>query len=165
MNLTKIFDMQKELDKQIAKKSQDANPDLNVEDIKVQKTLALIIEAAEYINEVQSFKYWKIHKDIKKSAVTEEFADLIHFLVNFSYKFEIDPEIEPLILSDDINIQFQQLFIAIADIMKEINKTNILKAFQVALGSFVMLGYNYDDLFAAYEAKNRKNYERIANNY
>ncbi|WLP85805.1 dUTP diphosphatase [Mycoplasma seminis] len=165
MNLTTIFQMQKELDFQIAKKSHDANPNLNKDDIKVQKTLALIIEAAEYINEVQSFKYWKIHKDIEKSAVTEEFADLIHFLVNFSYKFDIDPEIEPLILSQDINIQFQQLFIAIADIMKNICKENILKAFQIALGSFVMLGYNYDDLFQAYEAKNRKNYERIANNY
>ncbi|SJZ66881.1 Dimeric dUTPase, all-alpha-NTP-PPase (MazG) superfamily [Mycoplasmopsis verecunda] len=157
--------MQKELDKQISIKRKETHPELNSEDIKVQKTLALIIEAAEYINEVQSFKYWKIHRDIKKTAVTEEFADLIHFLVNFAYKYNIDPEITPLIVSNDINIQFQQLFIDIAEIMKEVNKENILRAFKVALGSFTMLGYDYDDLFYAYEKKNRKNYERIANNY
>ncbi|WP_324672539.1 dUTP diphosphatase [Mycoplasma sp. 888] len=165
MNLIKIFEMQKELDNKIREKSLSLNPTFNKEDFIVQKTLALLIEAAEYVNEVQSFKYWKLQKNVNKLAVTEEFADLIHFLVNFAYKFDVLPEIEPKIINQDINIQFQHLFISLANIMKKVNKSNIEYAFQVALGSFVMLGFTYEDLYDAYVLKNQKNYDRIKNNY
>ncbi|QNM93599.1 dUTP diphosphatase [Mycoplasma sp. Pen4] len=165
MNLTHIFQMQKELDEKIAAKSKKANPDLTENDFLVQKTLALVIEAGEFINEVQSFKYWKLNKNIDSDALTEEFADLLHFLVNFAYLYELSPIIEPVIASEDINIQFQQLIIATAELMKEINKDNIKKIFELALGSFVMLGYDYDDLYQAYLRKNTKNHLRIKNNY
>ncbi|RIV17015.1 dUTP diphosphatase [Mycoplasmopsis gallopavonis] len=165
MNLKEIFEMQKSLDEKINEKRKKNNPNLSKKDVEIQKTLALIVEAGEFINEVQSFKYWKINKNIKRQAVMEEFADLLHFLVNFAYSYRIDPVIEPLILNQDINYQFQQLFISITDLMKNLNQETIQRAFEISLGAFVMLGFNYGDLFQAYFLKNQKNYQRLYSNY
>ncbi|WP_208665003.1 dUTPase, partial [Mycoplasma nasistruthionis] len=95
MNLSSIFQMQKELDNKIELKAKKLNPKLNSNDLQVQKSLALIIEAGEFINEVQSFKYWKLNKNIQKNKVTEEFADLLHFFVNLAINYDLKPIIEP----------------------------------------------------------------------
>ncbi|WP_036452432.1 dUTP diphosphatase [Mycoplasma buteonis] len=165
MNLSKIFEMQKALDQKINLKRLKNHPELSKKDVEVQKTLALIIEAGEFINEVQSFKYWKVHREIKSNNVTEEFADLIHFLVNFGYEYQVNPEIEPVYVSDDINRQFQELFISITNLMQNICADTIYRAFQIAIGSFLMLGYGYENLFQAYFYKNQKNYKRYYSNY
>ncbi|TDV24169.1 dimeric dUTPase (all-alpha-NTP-PPase superfamily) [Mycoplasmopsis mustelae] len=172
MNLTILFDMQKKLDAQIDIKRKKTQPKLTNKDILIQKTLALIIEAGEYVNEVQSFKYWKNQKNIDEQKITEEFADLLHFLINLAYAYEVNPIIEPKILNKDINIQFQELFYQIAQIISVL-KTNdfqtiqnqILKVFEIAIGSFVMLGFSYAQLFQAYFYKNQKNFKRIYSNY
>ncbi|WP_426461354.1 dUTP diphosphatase [Mycoplasma hafezii] len=165
MDLTKIFEMQKALDQKINLKRLKNHPELSSQQVEVQKTLALIIEAGEFINEVQSFKYWKIHRNVSVNNVTEEFADLIHFLVNFGYEYHVNPVIEPVFVSDDINKQFQELFISITDMMKNINKDTIYRVFQIAIGSFIMLGYDYGQLFQAYFYKNQKNYKRYYSDY
>ncbi|WP_208665002.1 dUTP diphosphatase, partial [Mycoplasma nasistruthionis] len=69
------------------------------------------------------------------------------------------------IVNDDINIQFQQLFIAITDFMQNSNQDTLLYAFEIALGSFVSLGYTQNDLNEAYLLKNNTNHQRIVNNY
>ncbi|VEU71062.1 Uncharacterized protein conserved in bacteria [Mycoplasmopsis glycophila] len=160
-----IFDMQKALDEKINLKRKTNHPNLTHKEIEIQKNLALIVEAGEFVNEVQSFKYWKMNKNIDQSAIKEEFADLLHFLVTFGYEHKVDSYIEPKIVSNDINVQFQELFVAIAKLMQEINHDHIKHIFEIALGSFVMLGYDYGDLFEAYFFKNQKNYQRLKNNY
>ncbi|VEU58473.1 dUTP diphosphatase [Mycoplasmopsis gallinacea] len=169
MNLSKIFEMQKDLDKEFSIKTKQTHPDLTEQDIHIQRTLALIVEAGEFINEVQSFKYWKINKNVNRELVLEEFADLVHFFVNFANTYNIEPIIKPLVLSDDINIQFQKLFLSISKIMYNKNtllvKRRIKRSFRIALGAFVKLGFTYDDLFEFYKFKNEKNYQRIKNNY
>ncbi|QGZ97341.1 hypothetical protein GE118_00805 [Mycoplasma sp. NEAQ87857] len=165
MNLAEIFEMQRKLDITIAEKRKKINPSLSEKDLEVQKQLALIVEAAEFVNEVQSFKYWKENKNISNSKIKEEFVDLLHFLVNFSNSYGVSSEITPKIVFTDINQQLRELFISIVNMMKNINKETITNVFEIALGTFKILGFSYTELFNAYYAKNQENYNRANNNY
>ncbi|MGZ9755417.1 dUTP diphosphatase [Mycoplasma sp. 394] len=172
MDLSLLFQLQKKLDQKIEQKQQLNHPELTKSDVLTQKTLALMIEAGEFVNEVQSFKYWKINKNVNLRNVTEEFADLLHFLINLAYAYDVNPFIKPRQISDDINQQFQQLFIGIGKIMQMANnadiqslKTQITKVFEIALGSFVMLGFTYGQMIQAYFYKNQKNFKRLYSNY
>ncbi|AKF41172.1 hypothetical protein MCANUFG4_01133 [Mycoplasmopsis canis UFG4] len=166
MNLIELFEMQKRLDKEIDKKRENICPNLNKKEIILQRLIALIVEAGEFINEVQSFKYWKQNKNQVKRKILEEFADLLHFFITLSYEHNVSPQFTPIKNEyNDINIQFKNLFISITDIMKDTNKETIKKAFEIALGSFLMLGYNYGELFQAYFLKNQTNYKRLYSNY
>ncbi|WP_025755591.1 dUTP diphosphatase [Mycoplasmopsis cricetuli] len=165
MDLTNIFRMQRDLDEKIQQKSFAENKHLTQQDILISGTIALIVEAAEFANEVQSFKYWKKNKNISKNKILEEFADLIHFLVSYSNRFSVNPQIEPRIISSKLNLQFQALFISLTEIMKNISKETITYAFEIAIGTFKMLNFDYDELYAWYLHKNKTNYQRIKNNY
>ncbi|QQH49790.1 dUTP diphosphatase [Mycoplasmopsis bovis] len=70
-------------------------------------------------NEVQSFKYWKANKSINREKALEEFADMLHFVGSFAYKYNVDPDIEPLILSDNVNKQICLLFSTISQCNKQ----------------------------------------------
>ncbi|WBP83896.1 dUTP diphosphatase [Mycoplasmopsis edwardii] len=166
MNLTELFEMQRRLDKEIDKKRNNINPQFTKKEITLQRMIALMVEAGEYINEVQSFKYWKQNKNLVCNKIHEEFADLLHFFITISYEYGIKPEFTPYINEyHDINIQFKELFISIAEMMKDINAINIRKAFEIALGSFLLLGYTYEEMFQAYFFKNQLNYKRLYTNY
>lgn len=158
--------MQKKLDEKIEKKHESISPNFSKKEITLQRTLALMVEASEFINEVQSFKYWKQNKNISKTKVLEEFVDLLHFFISLSYQNDVSHTLNPKINEyNDINLQFKELFINISEILKQPNKENIQISFEIALGCFEMLGYNYNELFEAYFFKNQKNYKRLYSNY
>ncbi|WP_322960964.1 dUTP diphosphatase [Mycoplasmopsis cynos] len=166
MNLTELFDMQKKLDKEIEKKCNTLNPKFTKKEMTLNRTIALMVEAGEFINEVQTFKYWKHNKLINKSNILEEFADLLHFYLTLAYENNVYPEFKPFINEyNDINLQFKELFISISNLMNNTTADNIRKSIEIALGSFVMLGYNYSELYQAYFFKNQKNYKRLYSDY
>ncbi|MCU4706920.1 dUTP diphosphatase [Mycoplasma sp. CSL7503-lung] len=165
MNLEILFELQKKLDTKIHQKRKTTHPEFSDKNIKTQKMLALIIEAAEYVNEVQSFKYWKNNKNINIEAIKEEFADLMHFLITIGYEHNVNPNFEPKIINDDINEQFKELFISISNLISNPNSQNVIYVFEIALGSFTMQGFSYSELFWSYFKKNQKNYKRLYSNY
>ncbi|QKT05573.1 dUTP diphosphatase [Mycoplasma sp. OR1901] len=165
MNLETLFELQKKLDSKIQRKREKTHPEFSDKNIKTQKMLALIIEAAEYVNEVQSFKYWKNNKNVNVEAIKEEFADLMHFLITIGYEHNVDPNFEPKIINSDINEQFKELFVSIGNLIENPNSTKVKYVFEIALGSFIMQGFNYSELFWSYFKKNQKNYKRLYSNY
>ncbi|UUM19636.1 MULTISPECIES: dUTP diphosphatase [unclassified Mycoplasma] len=165
MNLSRIFEMQKDLDEKIKEKSVDTDPNLSEDQIIMNGTIALIVEASEFANEIQSFKYWKKNKNIDNKKVLEEFADLVHFLVSFSNRYNVPHQIEPIVCSSNLNLQLQNLFIALTKIMQNPCKETVHNAFRIAIGTFEMLGFTYEQLCSWYIVKNQTNYQRILNNY
>ncbi|WP_268876892.1 dUTP diphosphatase [Mycoplasmopsis bovirhinis] len=90
----------------------------------------------------------------------------MHFFISLSYQNDVPHTLNPKINEyNDINLQFKELFINISEILKQPNKENIQISFEIALGCFEMLGYNYNELFEAYFFKNQKNYKRLYSNY
>lgn len=75
--LEEIFACQKELDEFIktARKL-----DFTEEEWVQKKSLALINEVSELLNEV-NYKWWKNKKEVDKSKVKEELVDVLHFLI------------------------------------------------------------------------------------
>ncbi|MGY5139597.1 dUTP diphosphatase [Mycoplasmopsis gallinarum] len=163
MNLKNIYEMQKELDKKIGERT-----DLNLPKPKKSKkaqVLALLVETAEFANEVQSFKYWKANKQINENKILEEFADVLHFLGSLGYQYKVDSDIEPLVASEDVNDQLSVLFSSITNAMHNLNKYVIAEIIALALGTVKILGYSNEEILKWYEIKNKINHERILNKY
>ncbi|UUD35692.1 dUTP diphosphatase [Mycoplasmopsis caviae] len=167
MNLSKIFTMQKELDEAItARNDINAKASKNkIREFHYMKLLALLVETAEFANEVQTFKYWKATKEVDKDKALEEFADILHFVGSFAYQYDVEPNINPLIMSRDVNKQICLLFQTISSATNNINKFVIGEILALTLGTAKLLGYTQKDLLEAYYSKNKKNYERIKNKY
>ena len=159
MNLKKIIEQQVLLDNAI----REAH---SVEQNHTEKMIiALYTEIGEFANEVQSFKYWKKIKEINESNLLEEYADGLHFLMSFAIKTTCHHIIEPLILFDDVNLQCLAMFESVTDIVKNISKENVEKSIAIYFGLAKLLNISDDKINEAYMFKNKKNFERIKNNY
>ncbi|CBH40490.1 dUTP diphosphatase [Mycoplasmopsis agalactiae] len=167
MNLKKIFEMQRELDKAIINRNDvDASSsNITQAEFDEMKLLATLVETAEFANEVQSFKYWKANKTINREKALEEFADILHFIGSFAYKYNVEPDIEPLILSNNVNRQICLLFSTISSAINNLNKYVIAQMLAIALGVAKLLNYSEDEIIHWYYVKNKKNYERIKERY
>lgn len=75
--LDQIFLMQGALDAYIAK---TRNLNFTTEEWVQKKSLALINEVSELVNEV-NYKWWKNAKTLDLPAIKEELVDILHFLV------------------------------------------------------------------------------------
>lgn len=159
MNFDKIIEKQIILDEAI-KKAHSINVD-NYD----KMLIALYTEIGEFANEVQSFKYWKKTKQIDRLKMLEEFADGLHFLISFAIKYNVSKIIEPLVLSNDINLQILAMFQATSKLVKKINKRNIEKAIAIYIGIARLLSISDEEINEAYFLKNIINFERIKSNY
>lgn len=161
MNLTKIFEMQKELDKSIY----ETHELDKVAHVKTKALVALLVEVGEFANEYAPFKYWKKSKAIKREAVLEEFVDGIHFLTSIANELNLDPEVKVIIANEDKSLQLAETFKAINILLSEYNVLNLAKAYGLYLGNAVLLKITEKEILNHYIAKNKINYERLKNNY
>lgn len=161
MDLNKIFNKQIELDKKINETHQVIKND----DWRIKAILALYVEVGELANEIQSFKYWKKNKTINNEFVKEEYADGLHFLLSFAIDLDINKNIEAVVLSQDINIQFIKIFDIINQLQNEYNSNTVKKALELYLGIAKLINLSDKEIEIAYLNKNKINFERIKNNY
>lgn len=208
MNLTKLFEMQRELDERIAKEK-----GLEGKDLLPQKILALQVELGECANEWRGFKFWskdqrprtrivcmvchgigEIYQSIDGIQVTcphcdgdgrenpsnpllEEYIDCLHFILSIG--LEIGYEVEDARYLhkhnvqvyknwDGITEQFGNTFSAISDLFQDLSNVEEedyeeLFLYFLALGE--MLGFTWDQIEAAYMAKNAVNHDRQSTGY
>lgn len=163
--IEKITELQRELDIHVRQ-----NNDIPEEqDLNLEKYIALKTEFFEFVNEIESFKYWKKNKG--KSHILEEACDTMHFIfslaidngakirLDMDFLKEVDPEkfeLNDLIGIVDANItdtfiskDWESLFIVLTLLLVIINKC----------------GFSADDLYNEYIRKNQINHDRQANNY
>lgn len=196
MNLTKLFEMQRELDERIVKEK-----GLENEYLLPQKILALQVELGECANEWRGFKFWsnrqtpkepeynwKPNEDgsnlvwepefgYKSYPLLEEYIDCLHFILSIG--LDIGYEIEDARYLHDHNIQvfksmygiteqFTDTFSAITEMIEDLPSVehefyeDIFLSF-LALGE--MLGFTWEQIEAAYMAKNEVNHNRQSTGY
>ena len=161
MNFTKIAEMQKTLDESYSK-----NGFFNNQYIEQKRLVAILVEIGEFANEYAPFKYWKQNKNINRKKVVEEFIDGIHFFSTFINKLKIDPKnIQANIKSEDMSLQLLYTFKAVLNTFENINKKNMLEAFEVFLGNAKLLNISFQEIENAYIEKNKINFNRIKNGY
>ncbi|TCG10464.1 dUTP diphosphatase [Mycoplasma todarodis] len=160
MDFTRILNMQSELDRNIEEAHGVEN-----EDLTNRKLVALIVEIGEFANEIRPFKYWKKTMDINEDHIKEEFVDGIHFFLSLTLKAGGSPVVDPIIVSEDQNIQLSTLFEETSKLNSKFTKEQLAKAFGIYMGMGKLAGLEETEIEKFYIEKNRVNYERVLNGY
>lgn len=118
MNLSKLFEMQRVLDKRIT----DVHPVQEGENRLAKKILALQVELGECANEWRGFKFWSEEQeprmkvvikepqgqcaDVIKYPLLEEYVDCLHFVLSIGNEIikKYGKDLKELVLNDEILI-------------------------------------------------------------
>lgn len=164
INLSEIFDQQIKLDQHI-----HSNHHLSYADVFDELKLALAVELGELANEVRCFKFWSFKQPSAKDVILEEYVDGIHFITSLAVAKNVKNYDQWLINVDskqidkkEITILFNQLF---GHVNRLKNKLNIVKWYKNYIKLGYALGFNFDEIKAAYTKKNQINHQRQNNNY
>lgn len=162
-NISKLFDMQRELDQHI-----ETQHNLQQEDLFDRKILALLVELGELANETRCFKFWSVKPASPKEVILEEFVDGIHFILSLGIErgfesVELPTVINPI--EDTLNQQFLALYQHISLLQKEQTFEAYQNVFIQFFGLALLFGFKQDEIEEAYIRKNEVNYERQQKGY
>ena len=171
INLEKLFETQKLLDKRIVDEHK-----LQGQDLLPKKILALQVELGELVNELpEIFKFWS-HKKNNYEKALEEYCDCLHFilsigndisLVNVSIKnlegefkdtLECFRHCNNWVVNLDYTLHETACYISTIEKVYE----NLISIF-LELGE--MLGFTTDQIEKSYYAKNAINHQRQTDKY
>ncbi|QQH54879.1 dUTP diphosphatase [Mycoplasmopsis bovis] len=160
--------MQKDLDKAIISRNDIDASNSKISQAEFDEMKLLANFQLKQLNSLMKFNHLnteRLTKALDREKALEEFADMLHFVGSFAYKYNVDPDIEPLILSDNVNKQICLLFSTISSAINNLNKYVISQMLAIALGVAKLLNYSEDEIIHWYYIKNKKNYERIKERY
>ena len=161
MNLTKLFDLQKELDMKIM-----SQHNLQNKLFLSQKTLALQVEIGELANETRCFKYWSTKGPSEKQVILEEFVDCLHFILSIGLDKNFnDINIKASNYYVDTTEQFLDLFTDVNDFLTCTSKDHYITLFEDFLGLGKSLDFSENDIEEAYLRKNSINHTRQDTGY
>lgn len=163
MNLKKLFDMQKGLDRHI-----EAQHQLDSDNLFNRKVLALLVELGELANETRCFKFWSLKGPSADDVILEEFVDGLHFILSLGIECEFEDKAELTFRteqSEDLTEQFLSLYQWIG----EFRETRMFHDYQTILNEYLhlagLMGFSMNQIEQAYIQKNEVNYERQQQGY
>ena len=159
MDLSKLFDMQRELDERIEKQHPRQPDDRRI----YSKLLALLVEIGELANETRCFKFWSNKGPSSKEKILEEGADVFHFLLSIGNEIHVKPSVEIIPIK---KISLDAQFLALYDQARLANiKEQWEWTFNLYVGLMETLGFTWDEVEAAYMRKNAVNHHRQESGY
>ncbi|ETT84192.1 dUTP diphosphatase [Viridibacillus sp. FSL R5-0477] len=189
MNLTKLFEAQAVLDRDIELR----HPVEDGEDRLSKKILALLVELGECANEFRGFKFWSNDQEprtIKKhyaddmgahfvwkttNPLLEEYVDCLHFILSIGNDLEIlnITAIEPLLRFESypnrtVMFVYSKLYREVTIMLNE-EKSVAWESYHYVLQWFLelgwLLGFTWEQIEQAYYDKNKINFERQKSGY
>lgn len=174
MDLTKFFELQKELDAHI----ESEHPREPGEDRLSKKILALQVEIGELAQEWRGFKFWSSDQEPRNhfrqgldggkdiSALLEEYVDCLHFILSIGLEKGLSTEYKyfAALYEDDVQGLFIQMM-SNADVLQTSDHRFYVMMVDrlIALGG--KLGFTWGQIEQAYFTKNATNHERQVNGY
>jgi dimeric dUTPase (all-alpha-NTP-PPase superfamily) len=165
MNLSKLYEIQAELDKRIVEKH-----NLQGEDLLPKKILALQVELGELANELpEVFKFWSNKKNNRENAL-KEYCDCLHLILSIGLDKGWGSGIEimeplPKVVTNKVTSQFNLLFRKISDFHSANTYMNYRWIINLFISLGEMLGFTWEEIEAAYLDKNKVNHERQDDGY
>ncbi|APC46468.1 dUTP diphosphatase [Aeribacillus phage AP45] len=168
MNLSKLFELQRQLDERIIREKE-----LEGKDLLPNTILALQVELGELANEWQGFKHWKTNPQ-PKPGMLEEYVDCLHFILSIGLEITepdmLDLKRWNLTKADNITEQFLWLMADVAELYNGLCNDGFNKFdYEFLLLRFIllgeMLGFTWEQIEAAYLQKNAINHERQESGY
>lgn len=184
MNLTKLFEMQRELDNRII-----SEKGLEGKDLLPQKILALQVELGECANEWRGFKFWSENQESrtvkyreklmtypdgeqyigheKYNPLLEEYIDCLHFLLSIGLETDIDTQDFGFVelVRDTTNETFLAVFEKINEFWYDSDDWNYEQTMNIFAGLGKMLGFTWEQIESEYMAKNEINHKRQSSGY
>ena len=161
IDLKKLYDLQADLDKEIAK-----NHNINYEVTHDKRLLALIVEIGELANETRCFKFWSNKGPSPKEITMDEYADGLHFFLSLGIPLKTEKFVYELSKNEgELTSQFHEVYRLIVDLREHYDLAHYQKALQYFLNIVLSLGYHAEDITKAYLAKLEVNHTRQATNY
>ncbi|AKL83263.1 dimeric dUTPase [Bacillus atrophaeus UCMB-5137] len=185
MNLEKMYEMQKALDKRIIKEK-----GLEGQDLLPNLILALQVELAECANEWRGFKHWsndrepricvidkkgQTAKEYYKNPLLEEYVDCLHFILSIGNRLgindsdticDIHSEYLRTINGSNTAKLFSFLFsISYSLIHRNLDKETYINLFTSFFTLGEQLGFTGEQVEAAYMEKNAVNHQRQQEGY
>lgn len=159
IDLTKQFEMQKQLDDYIIKKHK-----INLLKIRDDRILSVMDEICELMNKMRFHKYWSKNKNPKvgREDLLEEYVDTWHFILSIGNEIEIPQVHYGLDIRRTFSIQFRAAVFVANDIYTPIGWTLFVSIWK---GLGYMLKFTPEEVAAAYEKKYKENFERQDNDY
>ena len=163
--IEKITELQTELDIRVRK-----NNDISMEqDLNLEKYIALKTEFFEFVNEIESFKYWKKNKG--KSHILEEACDTMHFIFSLAIDNKAKIELKDNMFKGFKIEEYEMIDLmgvtdaVISDVYAEQNWEDLSIVLSFILIMINKCGFTATDLYKEYVRKNKINHDRQANNY
>ena len=159
MDLNKLFKAQAELDKHIVEEK-----GLQGQDLLKKKTVALICELYECVNESRFFKFWS-NKSMNRDNALEEYADTIHFAISIAN----DVGLDDYEFGDSRSRDLNDLTLGITNLATLIperpTKNNVRTLLNLIIKLGYQLGFTEDEVIEAYHSKNKENHLRQETGY
>ena len=156
-NLKPMLEIQKQLNQKIWQ-----TQNISFDQTKTQSHLCILVELMELCNETRCFSYWSKKRRSADEVILEEFADVLCFLFSDLIFLNIENiNIDESIEQEDnlsITIRFSQL-VNLYSSLDFKNETSYLTFASAVFNLGYALGFNIDDIFAAYNKKVLKNHQ------
>lgn len=136
------------------------------------KVIALKTEMYEFVNEIESFKYWKKNKN--KTKQLEEASDMLHFILSIANMLELELEdirIKDIDVYNDctLNVLTMKLdkltYQLSTDSYSDFDEVIMQQILEILVTMLGKIGYTSRDLIDAYIEKNEENHNRQLRNY
>lgn len=129
------------------------------------KIISLDIELAEFMNELETFKFWKKNKG--KGGELEEFADCLHFILSIANELRVECKLNYKIVEPSKDILKDYLYIKekLAVFNLDLDKIALLQVFSRLFRIAKALGWEWSEIEKAYLDKWKTNLERQKSNY
>ncbi|KAF0223620.1 MAG: dUTPase [Erysipelotrichaceae bacterium] len=161
LKLSEIRNLQIELDERIM-----ANHQVNRDQTRTKRILALLVEIAELANETRTFKFWSFKKASEKEVLLEELSDCVHFVISLG--IDLNDELESLEFKprlETLSVQFIDWMAEAARLETEFTVEQYQKVLSYIASVALALGFSAEDVATTYLKKNEINHHRQDNQY
>ena len=175
MNLSKLFETQKLLDKRIVDEH-----NLHGQDLLPQKILALQVELGELAQNWRGFKFWSRDQAPRtkevlewgnpqkyKNPLLEEFSDCLHFILSIGNDLELNIGLYTILPFKHKTIldQFSRTYYVIGDLGHDPSQSELILVLQHFITLGEMLGFTPEQIEQSYYQKNAINHQRQTDHY
>lgn len=164
MNLSKLFEIQMELDECIENKHPEIKNKNNLD----WKILALLVELGECANEWRGFKKWSNDQETRTEKMLEEYVDCLHFILSIGLEINYDTNKEFNVNENsykDVLTYFNETFLSIGLFYynrKDYDYSDLVVNL-LDLGTY--LGFTWEQIEKAFIDKTEISYQRQNNGY
>ncbi len=161
LKLSEIRNLQAELDERIM-----ANHQVNRDQTRTKRILALLVEIAELANETRTFKFWSFKKASEKEVLLEELSDCVHFVISLG--IDLHDQSESLIFKsrpEELSVQFIDWMAEAARLQTSFTLHQYYIVLSYIASVALAMGFSAEDVASVYLKKNEINHQRQDNQY